>query len=376
MKTVLTILVTVLFWVLEGPAWSESVLGPNNAITDVAGIEVGHYGEKPFLTGTTVVLARQGAVAAVDVRGSAPGTRETDLLNPINLVEKAYAIVLSGGSAYGLASADGVMECLEDQGIGFPVGGGRVVPIVPAAILYDLGRCETDFKKRPDSKYGLKACKAATGGPVAQGNVGAGTGARAGGLKAGIGTASMDLGNGVLVGAIVAVNSSGSTVDPQTGKLYGASHGIGKEFGNLQSPKSSLNQSQNMLALNETDLVTNTTIAVVATNVELTKSQALKIAQMAHDGMARAIRPAHTMFDGDTVFALATGQVKLQTLPDQATWGKIPASITRIGSAAADTLSRAIAHAMLAAETIPGCMTSYCDKYAGACGQAVIDKTK
>ena len=367
MKTSLTILISLLFSISAVSSWSDAPPGHYNAITDVVGIEVGHYAEKPFLTGTTVILAKQGAVGAGDVRGSAPGTRETDLLNPINLVEKVHAIVLSGGSAYGLATADGVMECLEEQGIGFPVGGGHVVPIVPAAILYDLGRCATDFKKRPDAKYGLKACKAVARGPVAQGNVGAGTGARSGGLKGGIGTASIDLGNGVIVGAIVAVNSFGSTVNPQTGKLYGAFLEIGNEFGNLQAPKSSLNKSQHMIAWNETDLVRNTTIAIVATNVELTKAQALKIAQMAHDGMARAIRPAHAMFDGDTIFTLATGQIRLQTLPDQATWGNIPASITRIGSAAADTVSRAIVHAMLAAKTIPDCLTSYCDKYPGAC---------
>ena len=375
MKTVLTVVVALLFSIFGASVWSEPLPGPYNAITDVPGIEVGHYAEKPLLTGTTVILARQGAVGAVDVRGSAPGTRETDLLNPINLVEKAYAIVLSGGSAYGLATADGVMECLEDQGIGFPVGGGHVVPIVPAAILYDLERCGTDFKKRPDAKYGLKACKAAANGPVAQGNVGAGTGARAGGLKGGIGTASLDLGNGVIVGVIVAVNSFGSTVNPQTGMFYGAFLEMGKEFGNLQPPKSSLNKSQNRIASNETDFVRNTTIAVVAINVDLTKAQALKIAQMAHDGIARAIRPAHTMFDGDTVFALATGQIKLQTLPDQAAWGNLPASITRMGNAAADTLSRAIVRAMLAAETVPGCMTGYCDKYPGACNTRTDEKS-
>ncbi len=368
MKLSLTILTIFWSFISAVSVWPESLPGPYNAITDVPGLEVGHYAEKPFLTGATVILAKQGAVGAVNVRGSAPGTRETDLLNPINLVEKVHAIVLSGGSAYGLATADGVMECLEERGIGFPVGDGHVVPIVPAAILYDLGRCGTDFKKRPDAKYGLNACKAAARGLVPQGNVGAGTGAKAGGLKGGIGTASINLGNGVIVGAIIVVNSFGSTVDPQTGKLYGAFLEIGNEFGNLQAPKSSLYKSQDIIAWNEMDFIKNTTLAIVATNAELTKAQALKIAQMAHDGMARAIRPVHTMFDGDTVFALATGEIKLQTLPDQATWGNIPASITRIGSAAADTVSRAIVHAMLASETIPGCLTSYCDKYPGTCG--------
>jgi L-aminopeptidase/D-esterase-like protein len=204
---------------------------------------------------------------------------------------------------------------------------------------------------------------------VEEGNVGAGIGAFAGGLKGGIGTASIDVGDGVIVGAIVAVNSSGSTVNPKTGKFYAAFLEIGNEFGKLQVPKNSLNKSQDMIGLNDPDFVRNTTLAVVATNVELTKAQALKIAQMAHDGVARAVRPAHTMFDGDTIFTLATGQKKLKELADHATWGNIPASINRIGSAAADTLSRAIVHAMLAAETVPGCVKSYCDTYPGACGK-------
>ena len=363
MKFKLLFLALGLSLVLTTSAWSEPVPGPYNAITDVPGIEVGHYTDKHNLTGTTVILARQGAVGGVDVRGSAPGTRETDLLNPINLVEEAHAVVLSGGSAYGLAAADGAMEYLEDQGIGYPVGGGRVVPIVPAAILYDLGRCGTDFKKRPTAKFGRKACQAANNGPVEQGNVGAGTGARAGGLKGGIGTASLDLGNGVIVGAIVAVNSAGSTVNPETGELYGAFLGIGDEFGDLKKAQIRLpKQSQNMIASTESKIVQNTTIAVVATNAVLSKAQALKIAQMAHDGMARAIRPAHTMFDGDTIFALGTGEIDLGSLP-----GSISGNITAIGSAAADTLSRAIVHAMLAAETIEDCMLGYCDQYPDAC---------
>jgi L-aminopeptidase/D-esterase-like protein len=369
MKNGLTILITLLVYMAGVSAWSDPLPGPHNAITDIPGIDVGHYSRVSFLTGTTVILTKQGATGAVDVRGSAPGTRETDLLNPINLVEKVYAIVLSGGSAYGLATADGVMKYLEDQGIGFPIGGGHVVPIVPAAILFDLGRCETKFDKRPDADYGREACKAAKSGPVAQGNVGAGTGAFSGGLKGGIGTASIDLGGGVMVGAIIAVNSSGSTVNPQTGKFYGEFLEIGNEFSKLHSPKRSFNHSLKNIVSNEPEIFRNTTIAVVATNVELTKAQALKIAQMAHDGIARAIRPAHTMFDGDTIFALSTGQVKLQTLTDKATWGNIPASINRIGSASADTISRAIVHAMVAAETVPGCIKSYCDTYPNECGK-------
>ncbi len=347
-------------------AWSDGESDLYNAITDVPGIEVGHYTDEEALTGTTVILARDGAVGGVDVRGSAPGTRETDLLNPMNLVDIVNAIVLSGGSAYGLAAADGVMKCLENQGIGYPVGGGQVVPIVPSAILFDLGRCGTDFKARPTAKFGRKACRAVKSGPVAQGNVGAGMGARAGGLKGGIGTASTDLGDGVIVGAIVAVNAVGSTVNPDTGEFYAEFLEMNDEFGKLDDPRwSSLKNPGPLMAKADQAPAKNTTIAVVATNVELNKAQAQKIAQMAHDGMARAIRPSHTMFDGDTIFALATAELSFDSLPPS--WSFIPSSINRIGSAAADTLSRAIIHAMLSAESIDDCIISYCDTYPDAC---------
>ncbi|GAA5533038.1 P1 family peptidase [Deinococcus aluminii] len=329
--------------------------GPLNAITDVPGVKVGQYEDPAILSGTTVVLVEQGAVGGVDVRGSAPGTRETDLLNPMNLVEKVQAIMLSGGSAYGLAAADGVMRFLEEKGLGYPVGEGRVVPIVPAAILFDLGR-GGDWKKRPTADFGYRAAQAARGGPVAQGNVGAGTGAYAGAVKGGVGTASVVLDGGVVVGAIVAVNPAGSVYDPQTGDLYGRSFGIGKEFGNLKAPTGVLPASGlNTYALNA-QVGHNTTIGVVATNARLTKAQAQKIAQMTHDGLARAIRPVHTMFDGDTVFALGTGEVEVKDV----------GQLSAIGAAAADVMTRAIVHAILNAKTV-GTQQSYCDKFPTAC---------
>jgi L-aminopeptidase/D-esterase-like protein len=254
------------------------------------------------------------------------------------------------------------------------VGGGNVVPIVPSAILFDPGLCGTDFRDRPTAKFGLKACQAVASGPVAQGNVGAGMGASAGGLKGGIGTASTDLGDGVIVGAIVAVNAVGSTVNPDTGGFYAAFLEVGDEFDRLKDSQwSALEKPESLLAKVDLAPGKNTTIAVVATNVELTKAQAQKIAQMAHDGMARAIRPAHTMFDGDTIFALGTGELSFDTLPG---WGYAPSSVMRIGSAAADTLSRAIVHAMLEAESIDDCLLSYCDAYPDACHDKDVDKKR
>jgi L-aminopeptidase/D-esterase-like protein len=349
------------------PQKSTVVTGKNNAITDVSGIEVGCYDRNN--TGTTVVLVRNGAVGGVDVRGSAPGSRETDLLNPTNLVDKVNAVVLTGGSAYGLAAADGVMLWLEEKKIGWPVGGGNVVPIVPAAVLYDPGRFGRTFQDRPTADFGRKACENASSGPVQMGNVGAGAGAISGGLKGGIGTASVDLGNGVIVGAIVAINSSGSTVNPETGEFYAKYLEVNNEFGGLKPAFSSASPVAGQafaVTLNEaSEPVKNTTIAVVATNVQLTKAQASKIAQMAHDGMARAVRPVHTMFDGDTVFSLATGELDPAVLKQQAAWGNMAANMNKIGSAAADALSRAIVHAMLNAQTV-GDVPCYKDKYPGA----------
>jgi len=354
---------------LASLSWAD-MPGPYNAITDVPGIYVGHY-TGTQLTGTTVVMANPSAVGGVSQRGGSPGTRETDLLNPVNRVSIVNAIVLSGGSAYGLETASGVMQCLEDQGLGFPVGGGNVVPIVPAAILYDLGRCEAPFDYRPDFSFGLQACLAVASGPVEQGNVGAGAGAVSGGLKGGIGTASVVLDNGVIIGAIVAVNSVGKTFDEE-GSLYAASFELDNEFDILLPAKE---RPWPKWGKGETDskksyeYLKNTTIAVVATNVELTKAQITKIAQMADDGLTRAIRPSHTPYDGDTVFALGTGEISMQSLGD-------PSYIVyQIGSAAADVLSRAVGHAILAAESTP-CYTSYCDNFDKACKEKKKKKHK
>jgi L-aminopeptidase/D-esterase-like protein len=361
MKTRVILGVILLTLSVASLSWAQ-VLGSYNAITDVPGIEVGQYTGTDYVgttggsTGTTVVLAREGAVGGVSQRGGAPGTRETDLLKPENMVEKVNAVVLSGGSAYGLATADGVMECLEDQGIGFPVGAGHVVPIVPAAIVFDPGRC-APFSYRPDASFGLQACLAAKGGPVEQGNVGAGAGTRSGGgVKGGLGTASVVLSNGIIVGAIVAVNSGGRTFDTN-GNLYAAFLELGNEFHVLPpAPLAGASMSE------ENDLLKNTTIAVVATNATLTKAQATKVAQMADDGFARAIKTSHGVNDGDTVFALATGKDTRDA----------SGLVSQIGGAAADALSRAIVHAILAAKSIHvgTCnVKSYCEIYPTNCPQ-------
>lgn len=345
------------------PVKATTQAGKLNAITDVPGIEVGNFEQR--FTGTTVVLAPKGAVGGVDVRGSAPGTRETDLLDPTNLVDKVDAVVLTGGSAFGLDAAHGVMLWLEENKRGWNVGRGNVVPIVPAAVLYDPGRFGRAFNDRPTHAFGRQAAESASAGPVAMGNVGAGAGAIAGGLKGGLGTASTDLGNGVIVGAIVAVNAGGSTVNPATGEFYAKYLELGGEFGPLNPPFAKGQATDDVLALAASEPVKNTTIAVVATNVKLTKAQAKKIAEMAQDGLARAIRPAHTMFDGDTVFVLGTGLLDLETLKQQAAWGFTPANINLLGSTAADTLARAIVRAMLNAQTV-GTTPSYKDKFPGA----------
>ncbi|MDR1894554.1 MAG: P1 family peptidase [Spirochaetales bacterium] len=340
---------------------SAQSTGPHNAITDVAGVLVGSYQRNH--TGTTVIIFSTGGVGGVDVRGSSPGTRETDLLRPTDQVDNVNAIVLSGGSAYGLAAADGVMLWLEERGMGWPVGGGNVVPIVPSAILFDPGRFDRPFNERPTAEFGRRAADAAAAGPVAMGNVGAGAGAVAGGLKGGLGTASVDLGNGVIVGALVAINSAGSTVHRATGEFYGAYLEIGDEFGGLGAPFAGAGGAPFELAGAEP--VKNTTIAVVATNIELTKAQAQKIAQMAHDGFARAMSPAHTMYDGDTIFAVGTGEITQARLSRTQGWEYMNNNVNKVGAAAADCIVRAIIHAMLNAQTV-GTVQSYLDAYPGA----------
>jgi L-aminopeptidase/D-esterase-like protein len=315
---------------------------PPGSITDVPGIKVGHFTLKTRPTGCTVILCEAGATAGVDVRGSAPGTRETDLLNPINTVQQVQAVVLSGGSAYGLDTASGVMRYLESQGKGFKIGGG-VVPIVPAAILMDLG-FGGDFKIRPDAEAGYQACLAATNKPVVQGNVGAGAGATigkmAGGkfsMKAGIGSASIKVGNtGVAVGAIVAVNAVGDVWNPKTGRIVaGARSEDGKGF---RDAIAQVMKGNRVLV----QPGANTTIGLIATNVAMEKVQIAKVAQMAHDGYSRAINPVHTPGDGDTIFALATG-----TLDSKANHGMI-------GALAAEAMAQAIVRAVTNAETSSG----------------------
>lgn len=279
------------------------------SVVDVPGLQVGHFTLSERLTGCTVVLAPHGAVGAVDVRGAAPGTRETDLLDPANLVDKVHAVLLSGGSAFGLDAATGVVRWLDEQGIGFETGYGRV-PIVPAAVLFDLPvvRPGDDPKARPDAQAGYQACQAASTATPAAGNVGAGAGACVGKLfgldrcmKGGIGNASVRVGPWV-VGALVACNAVGDVIDPATGQvLAGARTADGRHL--LDTQRALLQGERGNRPLPGT----NTTIGVIATNATLTKPQAKRLAMSAHDGLARSIRPAHTTLDGDTLFALATG---------------------------------------------------------------------
>jgi L-aminopeptidase/D-esterase-like protein len=274
-------------------------------LTAVAGLEVGHFTDRRRPTGCTVVIARDGAVAGVDVRGAAPGTRETDLLAPTNLVERVHAVMLSGGSAWGLDAASGAMRWLERHGIGLEVGPGRV-PIVPAAVLFDLYLGDASI--RPDAQAGETACDNARSQPPQEGNVGAGTGAIVGkifgleqAMKGGIGTASVRVG-GITVGALVACNALGDVVDPATGRVIAGA----REPGRLAL----LDTRRALLAgVPPRRLVpaAHTTIGVIATDAVLTKAQAARLATVGHDGLARAINPAHTMLDGDALFALATG---------------------------------------------------------------------
>ena len=334
--------------------------GPTNTLTDVRGIRVGHHqvcGDG-WLTGTTVVLTPGGgAVGGVDVRGGGPGTRETDLLDPRNHVERVDAVALCGGSAYGLAAADGVMQRLGAAGRGVVVGprSGDTVPIVPAAVIFDLGR-GGEFTRRPDAGFGAAAFDAAMSeagaGPVPQGAVGAGTGAVAGGLKGGVGSASVLLSGGTTVAALVVVNAVGATADPMTGELYGARFGLPGEFGLTVPSEGPLPGSGSAPPL-------ATTIGVIATDATLTKAQCAKVAGVGHDGLARAVRPVHSMFDGDTLFSLATG----------AEPGPDPAALHELLTAAADCVSRAVVHAMLAAVTVTtpaGTWPAYRDVYPSA----------
>ncbi len=328
-------------WAVGQPADRGGPLEPAGGLTDVEGLRVGHFTDTRRPTGCTVVLAEKGAVCGVDVRGGAPGTRETDLLDPVNTVRAVHAIVLSGGSAFGLDSATGVMRYLEEKGIGFPVGAARV-PIVPAAILFDLGL--GDWTIRPDANAGYAAARAAAGGPVGEGCVGAGAGASAGKLhglaramKTGIGSASLRLPGGGVVAALVAANPFGDVVDPASGRpIAGLRKADGKTLRGTVEAMLAGERAQRPQPRE------NTAIGVVATNVALEKSEATRVAQMAHAGLARAIRPVHTPWDGDTLFALSTGGVTL----DEAT--------LVVGTAAAEVVARAAVRAALSAVGLPG----------------------
>ncbi|MFF2025920.1 P1 family peptidase [Streptomyces sp. NPDC058171] len=333
-----------------------------DALTDVAGLRVGHatlVGDG-YLTGTTVVLAPEGGVtAAVDVRGGGPGTKETDVLDPRNVVQRIDAVVLTGGSAYGLDAATGVMGWLEDRGRGVRVGSdpSHVVPVVPAACVFDLGR-GGDFRARPDASTGRAAVEAAAASglraPVPVGGVGAGTGSVVGRLKGGVGTASTRLASGVVVAALVVANAAGSAWDARMGVLYG-------EYfeGKVTYPDRVLLDRAERLLENaarrnaesaghaaSTRLAApplNTTLAVVATDADLTRAQAQKLAGTAHDGIARAVRPVHLLNDGDTVFALASGQHALSA--------DTPLALNDVLAAGADMVTRAIVRAVRAAES-------------------------
>ena len=323
--------------------------GPSNTITDVPGIEVGHETRigDGYRTGTTVVLlAPDGATTSVSVQGGSPGTRETDLLEPGGQVTRAHAVVLSGGSAYGLDTATGVMRWLEERERGFPVGQG-VVPIVPAAILYDLGR-GGDFSLRPDADFGYAAAAAATADPVALGRAGAGAGARYG-----LGSASVVLPNGYTVGAIVGLNPVGSPVDPDTCLPYGLFLEIGHEFGIVPpDPSECGDAGAEEAGAGDGAASFNTTIALVATDAPLDQTQAQRMAMVANGGLARSIRPIHGMFDGDAVFGVAT------TTPPSAELDV--RTLEAIYQAAADALGRAVVHALLEGGT-------YCESYPSAC---------
>jgi L-aminopeptidase/D-esterase-like protein len=282
----------------------------NNSITDIPGIQVGHSHDEEALTGCTVVLCEAGAVSGVDQRGGAPGTRETDALRPKHLVEQIHAILLAGGSAFGLDAATGVMRYLENRHLGFNTG-VAIVPVVPAAIIFDLAIGKADI--RPGAEMGFQACLNASSSPPQEGCAGAGMGATVGkilgmdqAVKSGIGSACLDLGEGLLIGALIVVNSLGDVVDPDTGQILAGARepGSNRYIGTLNVLKS-LGSSLRFSGKQ------NTVIGVIATNAQMNKEQTTKLAEMGQDGIARTIRPAHSMMDGDTLFTLATGQIKV-----------------------------------------------------------------
>jgi L-aminopeptidase/D-esterase-like protein len=344
--------------------------GPRNALSDVDGLLLGHFDRRDdgHLTGTTVVIAPEGMVAGVDVRGGAPGTRETDLLDPTASIQRVHAIVLTGGSAFGLSAAGGVADALALAGIGFPVGApGDVVPIVPAAVLFDLGRGGS-FTARPGPSFGKLAVAAALAGVPddRMGLVGAGTGAVSSGIKSGLGTASSVLADGSVVAALVVANAVGSPVDPRNGELLGARNLLARDlteldlFGLRVPQAAERNALQQVITTTGPHLrtpaarISNTSIGIIATNATLTKAQCTKMAGTAHDGLARALNPVHTQFDGDTLFAVSTAT------------GPAPDDIGfhDILCAAAEVVTRALVRGLLAADGVQtpgGSWSSYLD---------------
>ncbi len=322
---------------------------PFPSITSISGIRVGHAQDEEALTGCTVVLCEGGAIGGVDQRGGAPGTRETDALHPMHLVDQVHAVVLAGGSAFGLDAASGVVRYLEERRVGFDVRVARV-PIVPAAILFDLGIGRADI--RPDAAMGYQACQNASSDPPLEGNVGAGIGATVGkilgmeqAMKSGIGHAAMEIGAGVIVGALAAVNVFGDVIDPASGQILAGARTIHKGplqigadgyFANTLEVMKSL-VGQTILGFSTRE---HTAIGVVVTNARLNKEQINKVAQMAQDGLARTVRPAHTMLDGDTIFALATGEHK--------------ADVNTVGAFAAVVFAQAIIRAVRTAKSVAG----------------------
>lgn len=322
----------------------------NNSITDVSGILVGHAQDDEALTGCTVVLCEDGAVGGMDQRGGAPGTRQTDSLHPMRVVPRINGVLLSGGSGFGLEASTGVIRYLEERGIGFDTRIARV-PIVPTAILFDLNIGRSDV--RPDAAMGYQACLNASSDPPSEGNFGAGTGATVGkilglerAMKSGIGSASVEIGEGIVIGALAAVNAFGDIIDPQTNQIVAGARapgtGIEDEPGSPGYFADSLQVMKSMSGRTTFGPVkgTNTVIGVVATNAKLDKDGASKMAQMAHDGLARAVRPAHTMLDGDTIFAISTGVIE--------------ADVNIVGAFAAEVFSQAILRAVFSATPVAG----------------------
>jgi L-aminopeptidase/D-esterase-like protein len=343
-KITLLLGTTLALGALVIPAFSGEKRVENNTITAIEGVQVGQKSAPQAMTGVTVIrFAGQGAIAAADVRGSAPGTRETDLLDPVNLVHRINALVLSGGSAWGLDAASGVMRCLEEKGLGFPVGKNMAVPIVPAAVLFDLS--VGNYHVRPTAEWGYESCIIANSEPVASGNVGAGTGAttgKAGGMekatKGGIGSALLTLPGGEKIGALIAVNSFGEIRNSKGEIIAGVRNA---EKGSWIPTLDLLSGRKEVQGFSGK----NTTIGVIITDVALSKTQLNKVAQMAHDGMARAIFPSHTMYDGDTLFAVSTAQEEITATP---------AEVNLIGAAAADVTAAAIVDAVKSADSLGG----------------------